>query len=119
MTKQYFTPLEFPELAEPKPKVKEETKKSFDIAKAVLAARFELGLLASGQSKLRKTALQFPASGGPVQNTLSILEANPTPKAARQFIECAKQDLGLAVAKHFVNLFKDLDPDLSRITDGR
>lgn len=119
MTKEYYTPVQFPELEpETSPlEIPEADPEAFRVAVTgvLLEVNREIVRIKSGTSKLLKYVPQDKGGDGPVYNALRLLTENPTKESLEQFIVISNQDFGRGVAKHFIKLFSEVDSTLERL----
>jgi hypothetical protein len=112
--KNYFEPVEFPELEEP---VKEVTRSPEDedlkgnLPMALQESRRLFEALRSGESNIRKVALMLDAKE-PSMQCFQRLEATPTKQNLNKFLLLAKQDMGRAAALELQKIFVAMDPNL-------
>ena len=111
--RDYFTPVNFPELEEKKNEPKEVPKIKKSIKTQLKKIREEIAALQQGTSTIRDGAISFPKGKAPVLTVLKRLEDDPkNMQLLHEFIKLTNQDLGLAVARNFAALFDDIDPTL-------
>lgn len=106
----YFTEIEFELPEDPGVPKKKAVKPSFNKEKATAAVveiKAEFDRIAKGTSKLTTYPINPGAFGFPAENRLKIFEADPTEENYKAFIEICKQDLGVRVAFHCLELLKE------------
>lgn len=112
--KNYFEPVEFPELEEPKNElavIPEDVDLNGDIPRALSESRRLFNALRSGTSNLRRGALQLRA-GEPSMVAFQELEKAPTRQRLNRFLLLAKQDMGRVAAVELRKIFVDVDSSL-------
>ena len=110
-----FEPVKFPETKEEKPIPPSTEDNSLgDITAELKLVEEEIGRAQDGSSKVIRRAIQFPKGKSPVLAGFGRLSTHPTKENLRLFLQLAQQDMGLAHARFFANIFRDKVPEVDR-----
>jgi hypothetical protein len=84
--------------------------KAFD--EAYKKAMEEISKCRAGQSSVTKLAVHFSNGRAPVLSIAKRMKEHPTRASLREFVVAAKQDINMAMAQYFCELFKEIVPEV-------
>jgi len=115
--KNYFEPVEFPELESKEEVVVKDPLAdpiAGDLERAFLETRRVFAALRTGESNLRSTAVRL-VGNDPCMLSFERLRKDPTRPKLKQFIQLCRQDTGLKAAQVILTVFLDIDPTLEGV----
>jgi hypothetical protein len=109
VSKEYYTPVEFPELEEPKEvKIVKDPLPKVEWTSIMTEVRRMICAIESGLSQIVPGAMQVTNTSGaptPLTKCIAVLEVSPSEEALRQFLKIAQQDINMRFRQECVKIF--------------